>query len=114
MQKKGTIDKKTGRLIPPHEATIKTLSKAELRQMIRTGRNPRLGKGPGSKETKLEGRYFKEMKAKGINKYRCRYQHKDGSSIPGILDIDRFEINGGSENKVMYTVSSFIPDKKEE
>lgn len=63
---------------------------------------------PGDKQL------VKEMKAKGINKYRCRYQHNDGSSISGILDIDRFEINGGSENKVMYTVSSFIPDKKEE
>ena len=68
MQKTGLINKKTGRLHPEHEATIKTLSKAELRQMIRTGRNPKLGKGPGSKETKLEGKYFKEMKAKGIKK----------------------------------------------
>tara|TARA_R100001530_G_scaffold18900_2_gene16036 strand:+ start:184 stop:918 length:735 start_codon:yes stop_codon:yes gene_type:complete len=57
-------------------------------------------------------RLAKEMKEKGINKYRCRYQHSNGTSIPGILSIDRFEINGGSEKKVMYTVSSFIPDNR--
>jgi len=58
-------------------------------------------------------RLAEEMKRKGINKYRCRYQHSDGTPIPGILSIDRFEINGGTEKKVMYTVSSFTPDQKE-
>ena len=49
MQDKGIISKKTGRLHPEHERVLKGLSKKELKQMIKTGRNPRLG--PESKST---------------------------------------------------------------
>jgi len=49
MQDKGIISKKTGRLHPEHERVLKSLSKKELKQMIKTGRNPRLG--PESKST---------------------------------------------------------------
>ena len=64
MQEKGLTDKKTGKLIPPHESALKELKTSELKKMTKTGRNPRLGPGKGSPESKLEARSFLERRKK--------------------------------------------------
>jgi len=100
MQNRGVIDKKTGRLHPEHERALKALSKKELKQLIKTGQNPRYKSDyqvlqPGSlaslgrkqwkknkQTTKQEGKYFKEMKAKGIKKSGGVIQKQTGGHIP--------------------------------
>jgi len=62
MQEKGLTDKKTGKLIPPHERALKDLKTSELKKMTKTGRNPRLGPGKGFPETKLEAKSFLERR----------------------------------------------------
>ena len=82
MQNRGVIDKKTGRLHPEHERALKALSKKELKQLIKTGQNPRYKSDyqvlqPGSlaslgrkqwkknkQTTKQEGKYFRDRKFK--------------------------------------------------
>ena len=93
MQKKGTIDKKTGRLHPAHEAALKSLSSKQINQMIKKGYNPKLGKPTRGalttkqdikkslKESKQEAKYFKEMKAKGIKKIGGVIQKQAGGKI---------------------------------
>jgi len=95
MQAKGVINKKTGRLIPAHEAVMKGSSSKQVNFMAKKGYNPKLFKGkpkPGPlatkqdvkkslKETKLEAKYFKEMKAKGIKKSGGVIQKQAGGTI---------------------------------
>jgi len=86
MQNRGVIDKKTGRLHPEHERALKALSKKELKQLTKTGQNPRyksdyrvLQPGDPTKKpfgisrkqwkknkqtTKQEGKYFRDRKFK--------------------------------------------------
>ena len=93
MQAKGVITKKTGRLIPQHEAALKSLSSKQLNQMIKKGYNPKLGKPTRGalttkqdikkslKEGKQEAKYFKEMKAKGIKKSGGVIQKQAGGTV---------------------------------
>jgi len=72
MQDRGVINKKTGRLFPEHERALKSLSKKELNQLIKTGQNPRsrpskpgfgLSKNQWKKNKKTttqEGKYFRD------------------------------------------------------
>ena len=64
MQDKGLINKKTGRLHPAHEDVFKRLKSKDVKKMTKTGRNPELGPGKGSTETKLEAKYIRGRKFK--------------------------------------------------
>ena len=64
MQDKGLINKKTGRLHPAHEDVFKKLKSKDVKKMTKTGRNPELGPGKGSPETKLEAKYIRGRKFK--------------------------------------------------
>jgi len=64
MQAKGLINKKTGRLHPAHENVFKNLKSKDVKKMTKTGRNPELGPGKGSTETKLEAKYIRGRKFK--------------------------------------------------
>ena len=64
MQEKGLTNKKTGKLHPAHEDVFKRLKTKDVKRMTKTGRNPELGPGKGSPETKLEARSFLERRKK--------------------------------------------------
>jgi hypothetical protein len=64
MQDKGLINKKTGRLHPAHEDVFKRLKSKKIKKMTKTGRNPELGPGKGSPETKLEAKYIRGRRFK--------------------------------------------------
>ena len=109
MQKKGTIDKKTGRLHPAHEAALKSLSSKQINQMIKKGYNPKLGKPTRGalttkqdikkslKESKQEAKYFKEMKAKGIKKMGGVIQKQAGGHVKKASHKWTAEQFGGGE-----------------
>ena len=64
MQDKGLINKKTGRLHRDHENVFKNLKSKDIKKMTKTGRNPELGPGKGSPETKLEAKYIRGRRFK--------------------------------------------------
>ena len=92
MQDRGVINKKTGRLHPEHERALKSLSKKELNQLIKKGRNPRLGPESKStfgttargrrkarKSTTQEGKYFRD---RGFKKGGTVHPRNTGVAVP--------------------------------
>ena len=84
MQDKGIISKKTGRLHPEHERALKGLSKKELKQMIKTGRNPRLPESKSTFGTTARGRRKNLQTSRKEAKYiRDRKFKTSGGLIKG-------------------------------
>jgi hypothetical protein len=87
MQEKGLLDKKTGKLHPAHEKVFERLKTKDIKGMTKTGRNPELGPGKGSPETKLEARSFLERKAIKDRALRAAKATRIGKIAAGVAGV---------------------------
>ena len=123
MQERGLTDKKTGKLIPPHERALKGLKTSEVKKMAKTGLNPKLetpkpGKflsqsmiDKNKKTTKLEARSFLERRGITDRALRAAKATRVGKIAAGVagaglaakafLDKKRKEAQEKKKNKKM-------------
>jgi len=123
MQERGLTDKKTGKLIPPHERALKDLKTSEVKKMAKTGLNPKLetpkpGKflsqsmiDKNKKTTKLEARSFLERRGITDRALRAAKATRVGKIAAGVagaglaakafLDKKRKEAQEKKKNKKM-------------
>jgi len=99
MQDKGTINKKTGRLHPEHERALKGLSKKELKQMIKTGRNPRLPESKSTFGTTARGRRRNLQTSRKEAKYIRDRGFKKGGRVKKNGPVRPIDIPWDSQKK---------------